>query len=109
MSCSPLGLHHKFQVCKGCTVRPYLRKGKEGILVLIMYTCLALCGCVHMSAGTHGVQKKASDALEQELQLVLGRLMWMLANELRSFVREANALSSRTVSLRKWFYRKLKL
>lgn len=84
-------------------MRPYLRKGKGGILVLIMYMYLALCGCVHRSAGARGVQKKASDALEQELQLVLGWVMWMLANELRSFAREANALSSRAVSSRKWF------
>lgn len=88
-------------------MRPYLRKGKGGILVLIMYMCLAICGCVHMSAGTCGVQKKASDVLEQELQLVLVRLMWVLAHEFRSFAREANALS-RAMSSSKWFYRKLK-
>lgn len=90
-------------------MRPYLRKGKGGILVLITYMCLAICGCVHLSAGTRGVQKKASGALEQELQLVLGRLMWVLANELRSFAREADALSSRAVSPSKWFYRALKV
>jgi len=54
---------------------------------------ILLCLC-----GAHKGQKRASDLLELELQVVVGCLMWVLGTELRSFARAANTLNCRAVS-----------
>lgn len=41
-----------------------------------------MCGSVHMSAGIHGGQKKVSDLLELELQVIVRHLTWVLGTEL---------------------------
>lgn len=46
-----------------------------------------------MSTGIRGVQEKATDTLELELQAVVSCLMWVLGTEPGSFGRAANTLS----------------
>jgi hypothetical protein len=39
---------------------------------------------MHVCLGAHGVQKRASDPLDVELQVVVSHPVWMLGSELRS-------------------------
>ena len=46
--------------------------------------CVSTCKYVHVSEVAHGGQKRASDALALELQVVVGDPAWPPQNELRS-------------------------
>lgn len=56
-----------------------------------MYTCVFVCGYVHMCANVCGVQKRVSDA--QELEFQVSYQIWMLRTKLRSFTRTVHALT----------------
>ena len=50
--------------------------------------CWLVCGFVSVSVGAHGSQKKVSDPLELELQVVVSCLIWVLEIKVGSFIRE---------------------
>ena len=50
--------------------------------------------CAH-ACGTHSSQKRASENLESELQVVVSHQMWVLGTEIRSSVRAIINLNSR--------------
>ena len=55
--------------------------------------------CVRVSERACGSQnRRASDLLELELQMVVSYLMWVLGSELRFSARVAGALNYRTIS-----------
>jgi hypothetical protein len=43
-----------------------------------MHVWVSVCRYVHMSAGAHGSQKRASDFLNLELQAIVRHSVWML-------------------------------
>lgn len=53
-----------------------------------------MCEYVHLSAGAHRDQKRASDLLEMELQLVVSLLLWVLRIELGSLQDQCAHLSA---------------
>ena len=75
-----------YRVLQGYTEKPYFK---------IM--CVGMC----MNVGTQGVQKRALDSLELELQEVVSYLTWVLVMELRSSVR---AVCAFIFCLRKGFF-----
>ena len=53
-----------------------------------MYVCV----CVFVSASAHGVEKKALDPLELELQTLVSSLMWVLGTKLWSSAKAFRTL-----------------
>jgi len=52
-----------------------------------MPLCMSLCDYTHVSAGTHRGQKRASDPLALEIQVVVSFLTWGLGTKLRFSAR----------------------
>ena len=93
---------------------------------LVWFACARVCACTHTHTHTHthvcrhaqlsiccvpcvfiggnGVQRRASDSLELELQAVLSCLMWVLGTKLKSFAWVVCVLSCWTSSPVPRFY-----
>lgn len=64
-----------------------------------VHLCVGICLCAPVSGyvpvyeymGAHGRQKRASDLLELELQLVVSQLMWVLNTECWSSAKASTA------------------
>lgn len=54
-------------------------------LISFNYFYVYICGCVHMNASAHGVQKRTVDLHELELQVVVNFLTWVLGRKIGSF------------------------
>lgn len=64
----------------GAIVGSSLRKKKKKRYNIFFYLCVYLCvcvGCVHVSAGIGGVQKRVLDSLELGLQVVVSHPRWV--------------------------------
>ena len=72
-------------------------KGLTSLALLLFFKKICVCVCVCV-CGVHGGQKRVSDPLELELQVVVSRLMWVLVTELRSSTRAARALNTLATS-----------
>lgn len=62
------------------------------LLVVCVYLCVFMCGCVHVSADFCAVQKRTSGMVVLELEVV-NSPGWVLGTGLRPFVRAVCPLS----------------
>jgi hypothetical protein len=74
-----------------CTVYVFMRVSViTCVYCVCVYACLCDCTCVLYSV----VQKRASDSLEQKLQMVVSHLIWVLGTKVES-CRTASSVNHR--------------